>query len=96
MKRWFVLFTIPLLLLDCSNKKKGLLLLPFLGLGDGSTQQASASSADTGNGTFTVVGLETTDPNQVTAPTETTGGTTDGGATTGDQTTTSPEPVVTT
>ncbi|EKJ85911.1 hypothetical protein LEP1GSC017_0123 [Leptospira meyeri serovar Hardjo str. Went 5] len=43
-----------------------------------------------------MVGLETTDPNQVTAPTETTGGTTDGGATTGDQTTTSPDPVVTT
>lgn len=97
MKRWFVLFAIPLILLDCSNKKKGLLLLPFLGLGDGNTQQAATSSANTGDGTFTVVGLETTDPNQVTPPTETAGGSTDGGATTGDQTTTSPEtPVVTT
>ena len=97
MKRWFVLFTIPLILLDCSNKKKGLLLLPFLGLGDGSTQQAATSSANTGDGTFTVVGLETTDPNQVTPPTETTGGSTGGGATTGDQTTTSPgTPVATT
>ncbi|PJZ83228.1 LruC domain-containing protein [Leptospira harrisiae] len=85
MNRWLVLFTIPLLLLDCSNKKKGLLLLPFLGLGDG-TQQAATSSANTGDGTFTVVGLETTDPTQVTAPSTPTDG-----ATSGDQTTTTPE-----
>ncbi|EMY59750.1 LruC domain-containing protein [Leptospira terpstrae] len=91
MKRWFILFTIPLLLLDCSNKKKGLLLLPFLGLGDG-TQTATETAK--GDGTFTVVGLETTDPSQITAPVETTP--TDG-STSGDQTsTTTPETEVTT
>ncbi|TGK92963.1 LruC domain-containing protein [Leptospira brenneri] len=89
MKRWLVLITIPLLLLDCSNKKKGLLLLPFLGLGDGSTA-TQAEAANTGNGTFTVVGLETTDPGQITAPSETTP--TDGSTNGGEQTTTTPTP----
>lgn len=78
MKRWLVLLSIPLLILDCSNKKKGLLLLPFLGLGDGSSTETKAEAANTGDGTFTVVGLETTDPTQVTTPTETTGGSTGG------------------
>ncbi|TGK83185.1 LruC domain-containing protein [Leptospira noumeaensis] len=94
MKRWLVLLTIPLVLLDCSNKKKGLLLLPFLGLGDGTAQ--STPETGKGDGAFTVVGLETTDTSQITAPAETTP--TDG-ATSGDQTTTpeqTPAPVVTT
>lgn len=89
MKRWLVILTIPLLFLDCSNKKKGALLLPFLGLGDGSTQTTTPEAANTGDGTFTVVGLETTDTTQITAPTETTGGSS------GDQTSTT-EPEVTT
>ncbi|MCW7492593.1 LruC domain-containing protein [Leptospira sp. 2 VSF19] len=88
MKRWLVLLSIPLLILDCSNKKKGLLLLPFLGLGDGSTE-TKAEAASTGDGTFTVVGLETTDPTQVTAPE----GNTTGDTTNGNQTTTTPEVV---
>ncbi|TGM45464.1 LruC domain-containing protein [Leptospira vanthielii] len=91
MKRWLVLLSIPLLIFDCSNKKKGLLLLPFLGLGDGSSTETKAAAANTGDGTFTVVGLETTDPTQVTTPTETTGGSS------GDQTsTTTPGTEVTT
>ncbi|MCW7497921.1 LruC domain-containing protein [Leptospira levettii] len=67
MNRWIILLVLPLFLLDCSNKKKGMLLLPFLGLGDGTTQATTASAND-GDGTFTVVGLETTDPSQVTTP----------------------------
>ncbi|EMY70228.1 LruC domain-containing protein [Leptospira vanthielii] len=89
MKRWLVLLSIPLLILDCSNKKKGLLLLPFLGLGDGSSTETKAAAANTGDGTFTVVGLETTDPTQITTPTETTGGSS------GDQTSTTPGTEVT-
>ncbi|ABZ99691.1 LruC domain-containing protein [Leptospira biflexa] len=67
MNRWIILLVLPLFLADCSNKKKGMLLLPFLGLGDGATQATTASAND-GDGTFTVVGLETTDPNQVATP----------------------------
>lgn len=92
MKRWIILLAIPFLILDCSNKKKGALLLPFLGLGDGTTQTAP-ETANTGGGTFTVVGLETTDPGQITAPVETTTPTpTDGGSNTGGGQTTTPTP----
>lgn len=72
MNRWIILLVLPLFLADCSNKKKGMLLLPFLGLGDGTTQATTASAND-GDGTFTVVGLETTDPSQVTSPDTNTG-----------------------
>lgn len=92
MKRWIILLAIPFLILDCSNKKKGALLLPFLGLGDGTTQTAP-ETANTGGGTFTVVGLETTDPGQITAPVETTTPTpTEGGSNTGGGQTTTPAP----
>lgn len=84
MKRWLVLLSIPLLILDCSNKKKGLLLLPFLGLGDGSTE-TKAETASAGDGAFTVVGLETTDPTQVTSPEGNTTGDTTSNTTNGDQ-----------
>ncbi|TGL88179.1 LruC domain-containing protein [Leptospira congkakensis] len=95
MKRWLVLITIPLVLLDCSNKKKGLLLLPFLGLGDGATQTAPDSGKS--DGTFTVVGLETTDTSQITAPAEPTPAPAEGSNNSGDQTsTTNPEPSPTT
>ncbi|WP_411821531.1 LruC domain-containing protein [Leptospira sp. 'Mane'] len=78
MKKWIILFTIPLLLFACSNKKKsGLLLFPFLG-GTGDAASSAPAATNTGttstpDDTFTVVGLGATDPSQVAANTSSTG-----------------------
>ncbi|TGN19585.1 LruC domain-containing protein [Leptospira idonii] len=70
MKKWIILLAIPLLVLDCSNKKKGLLLPLFAALGgdnSAATQTPAAGQTDTGTSSFTVVSLDATDQNQVGA-----------------------------
>lgn len=66
MNRWLIILAVPLLFADCSNKKKGALLLPFLSSGDSTS--ATQSSSSNGPSTFTVVDLGTTDVSQVTEP----------------------------
>ncbi|MDF3819644.1 LruC domain-containing protein [Leptospira sp. 96542] len=64
MQKWILIFIIPFLLLDCSNKKKGAFLLPLLGLGGETTEGATETDG------FTVTGLGDADPGQVAAGTE--------------------------
>lgn len=62
MNKWLIILAVPLLIADCSNKKKGALLFPFL-----STDSGAATSASTpSDGTFTVVDLGETDATQIT------------------------------
>jgi hypothetical protein len=87
MKKVILILAIPLILVACSNKKKGMLLFPGLLGSEETSTNTPAAAATTAASEFTVVSLEATDQAQVTSTTTSTTPTTTSNSTTADNST---------